>query len=151
MPEIIEKSRIEALEDPLDLRVADEVMGLEWRPVKPFYSPEGWYPKGFHGPVCNEHGEGRYRLDYPHGYEDDLPAYHYDHEATQKVKDRMRREGYRLKLAECGDGFYAAFSRDDLDAEPWQATRCKSEQVAVCTAALNALKGETAEESQGRA
>jgi hypothetical protein len=51
----------------LDLLVADKVMDLEWRPLKMYYSPEGWYPKSFRGSPM-DHG-------YPKGFSDDLPAF----------------------------------------------------------------------------
>jgi hypothetical protein len=71
----------------LDELIADKVMGLEWRPLKMYYAPEGWYPKDYDGP--NPHPYG-----LP-GYQDELPAYSSEMGAAWQVAEKMTvRMGY---------------------------------------------------------
>jgi len=75
-----------------DAVVAENVMGLEYREWKPFYSPRGWYPVGHTGPCTGEDG------GTPRGYCADLPTYTHDWEAMREVVEQMESEDFWVRM-----------------------------------------------------
>lgn len=119
----------------LDERIAREVMGLEWRECKPYYAPEGWYPREHSGPT---HG-----WDHPPGYHAELPMYSTDIAAAIEVLEKMR-EAAAVALVTCRSGWacdiaFGGFALDTGGGAAAHGVREYGEDnpaLAICRAAL---------------
>ncbi len=121
----------------LDVKIAMEVMGLEFREWKPFAAPEGWFPKD-HPPCCPkaEHG----CIPYGHDHPSELP-YSTDIERAWEVVDKLTMTTKQwFSLEQYSTGATAKFSiigAGDLDCE------VEADEItvphAICLAALKAV------------
>lgn len=112
-----------------DAGIADEVMGLEWKQWRPYWSGEGWYPKGF-----NDKTTGN---NYPDGYESSLPLY----SSTVcmdwwKVIERMESLGFAWKLTSDKDEYSITFEKDSK----WTERTGNEIPRMVCECALEAVR-----------
>lgn len=64
------------------------------------------------------------------GNEDD------DGQTMNNVLPEMRKRGYRLRLVEYSDGWYATFAAESIDAAPWLAEQMPTHTEAVAVAAI---------------
>ena len=114
----------------LDALIAEKVMGLEWRPWKPYGAPEGWFPKG--APTYDWRDENGHAHN-PEGYKSDLPLYSFDIAAAWEVVGSSACEyGHKFSLEYEHDVWYACVSgmyEAQADTAP----------LAICRAALKAV------------
>lgn len=60
-------------------------------------------------------------------------------EGMGTVIDRMEKLGYRLKLMRYPDGWYGAFSQNDIDSAPWCASQFQDAPTCVTMAVMMSL------------
>lgn len=117
----------------LDAAIAEKVMGLEWRPWKPYAAPQGWFPKD--APECNERTGDDLAIDAD-GYLPDLPMYSYDITEAWEVVEKARQ----LVSLEVE---FALYANED---STWDAAfgmeggvKADTAPHAICLAALKAV------------
>lgn len=117
----------------LDVEVACEVMGLEWREWKPYSASEGWYPKD--APARNRRDE-RDRMVDPEGYKEYLPAYSFDMNDAWEVIEKLAMQ-VEVKFDVAG-GWRAEF----WNIEGTHSARefAHTAAIAICRAALRAVR-----------
>jgi hypothetical protein len=125
----------------LDALVAERVMGwtdVAHNPGAPFGYRwyEYFYAEGgaFSGAVSGWSGHApTVRQLLP------VPEYSTSTADSARVLAMMRKRGFRLRLTEYSDGYYAAFAESDIDSAAWTATQEPTLPAAICRAALAAF------------
>lgn len=107
----------------LDALIADRVMDLEWRQWRPYYSPEGYFPRSFHGPTVGARE--------PTGFHVDVPHYCSDADASRELRQHMAKRG-AYTLGWNGTDYFCEFRGGPT-------VHAKSEERAVAIASLLAV------------
>lgn len=133
----------------LDALIAEKVMGLEHREWKPYYAPEGWFPREQRGAV------GVDGVPMPEGYEPDLPCYSTDIAAAWQVVERLLSLGFWPDLISShrsdGQNWRCEIDRytpPDAETDPFPVSAISaSAPHAICLAALAAVNAQSPEPS----